>query len=70
MSRQSSWMSGLRAVEHAGMISTRAPSCTASVATAGCHASPQISTAAGPHGVSKARSASPGVKCLRSSQMS
>ena len=47
-----------------GTISTRAPSCTASVATAGCQASPQISTAAGPHGVSNARSASPGREVL------
>ena len=70
MSRQSAWISGFLAVLAAGTTSTRAPSCTATEASAGCQASPQISTAAQPHGVSNARIASPGVKCLRSSQMS
>ena len=70
MSRHSSSMAPRRLVLLAGTISTRAPSWTATTARAGCQASLQISTATRPMSVSNARMAFPGVKCLRSSQMS
>ena len=70
MSRHSSRIVGIRSVLLAGTISTRAPSWMATTASAGCQASLQMRIATRPMSVSNARMALPGVKCLRSSQMS